>query len=132
VLGALGAVASVVLGAVFLVAAVAKFARPAQWRAQATELVLTRPTEHVRLFDAVPTVEATLGALLVVQWHRQVVATVAVLVIVGFSALLVVRLLQGRRPPCACLGALRTRPIGWGSVARNAFLLALALLAALA
>jgi hypothetical protein len=127
-----GAIAAVVLGAVFLVAAVAKLAHPAQWRAEATELVLTRPTEHVRLFDVVPAVEATLGALLVVQWHREVIAAVAAMVLVSFSALLVVRLAQGRRPPCACFGALRARPIGWGSVARNAVLIALALLAALA
>ena len=27
---------------------------------------------------------------------------------------------QGRRPPCACFGALTTKPIGWGNVVRNA------------
>jgi hypothetical protein len=46
--------------------------------------------------------------------------------LVAFTALLMVRLLQGRRPPCACFGALSSKPIGWGNVARNAVFLALA------
>ena len=46
--------------------------------------------------------------------------------LVGFTTLLVLRLLQGRRPPCACFGAWTTKPIGWGNVVRNAGFLALA------
>ncbi|MFT3853869.1 MAG: MauE/DoxX family redox-associated membrane protein [Ilumatobacteraceae bacterium] len=125
------AIAAVLVGAVFLVSAITKLARPAQWRAQATELVLGGASPE-RLFDAVPVVEAVLGALLVVQWQRTPVALVAVAVLGAFTALLVVRILQGRRPPCACFGSLSTKPVGWSSVARNLALIALALLAALA
>ena len=42
------------------------------------------------------------------------------------------RLAEGRRPPCACFGALSRRPVGPGSVVRNVVLIALALLAAFA
>lgn len=125
------AIAAVLVGAVFLVSAVTKLARPAQWRAQATELVLGSASP-ARTLDAVPVVEAVLGALLVVQWHRTLAALLAAGVLGVFTALLVVRLLQGRRPPCACFGSLSTKPIGWPSVARNLALIALALVAALA
>ena len=125
------AIAAVIVGVVFLVSAVAKFARPDQWRAQAGELVLgsRRP---VRAFDAVPAVEAVLGALLLVQWQRTTVALIAAAVLCVFTALLVVRLAQGRRPPCACFGTLTTKPISWMTVARNLVLIALALVAAFA
>ena len=124
-------VAAVVLGAVFLTSAITKFAHPTQWRTQAGELVLGSPTQR-RGFDAVPVVEAVLGALLVVGWRRTAVAFVAGAVLIAFTGLLVVRLLQGRRPPCACFGSLSAKPIGWSSVARNLVLIALAGVAALA
>ena len=42
---------------------------------------------------------------------------------------LVLRLAQGRRPPCACFGAWSATPIGWGHVARNAVFAAFAAVA---
>jgi hypothetical protein len=59
------------------------------------------------------------------------VAAVAAGLLVAFTALLAVRLLQGRRPPCACFGTLSSKPIGWANVARNAVFLALAAVVAL-
>ena len=59
-------------------------------------------------------------------------AVAAAALLGAFTVLLVVRLAQGRRPPCACFGAWSTRPVGFGSVARNVVLIALALLAATA
>ncbi len=75
----------------------------------------------------VPVIELVIGALLVAQLGRRLVALCAALLLVAFTALLVVRLRQGRRPPCACFGALSTKPIGWGNVVRNAGFLVLAL-----
>ena len=77
-------VAAVVLGAVFLISAITKFAHPAQWRAQAGELVLGAPAQR-RGFDAVPVVEAVLGALLVVGWRRTAVAVVAGAVLIAVA-----------------------------------------------
>jgi len=117
-------VASVIVAAVFVVASVTKFASPAAWLDQARGLGVPRSIALV-----VPVVEAVLGAWLLVQWERRAAAITAAVVISAFSALIVVRLVQGRRPPCACFGSLSARPLGPGSLVRNAVLLAVALLA---
>jgi hypothetical protein len=80
----------------------------------------------------VPWLEIGLGALLITGVWRPAVALVAAGLLGAFTVLLVLRLAQGQRPPCACFGAWSTRPIGYGSVARNVVLIALALLAATA
>ncbi|MGZ6987202.1 MAG: MauE/DoxX family redox-associated membrane protein, partial [Ilumatobacteraceae bacterium] len=51
---------------------------------------------------------------------------VAAALLVSFTTLLVLRMAQGRRPPCACFGAWTAKPIGWRNVVRNAVLLGLA------
>jgi len=114
-------VASVLLGAVFVVASVTKFAAPRQWRAQASDLGVSRNVAIV-----VPYVEAMIGALLIAQIARRPVAVVAALLLAGFTTVLVVRLLQGRHPPCACFGAWSSKPIGWSNLARNVGFLVLA------
>ena len=75
---------------------------------------------------AVPFVEAVVGALLVTQLARRVTAVVAAVMLVAFTALLVRRLSQGLRPPCACFGALSSKPISWGNVVRNGVFVAIA------
>ncbi len=114
-------VASGLLGAVFLVSGVMKVAAPTQWRAQSADLGVPRLVALVT-----PSIELVVGALLVAQIARRPVAMVTGALLVAFSTLLVVRLLQGRRPPCACFGTWTTKPIGWGHVLRNAGFLALA------
>ena len=119
-------VASIVLGAVFVVSGITKIAAPAQWRTQSAELGVPRIAVTV-----VPFLELAVGALLVAQLARSFAAVVAALLLVGFTGLLVVRLAQGRRPPCACFGALSTKPIGWSNVVRNVVFLVLAIVVAL-
>jgi uncharacterized membrane protein YphA (DoxX/SURF4 family) len=114
-------VASVVLGAVFVVSGVSKVSAPRQWRAQSAGIGVPRFVAAI-----VPFVELLVGALLVAQIARRVVAVVALALLVGFTTLLLVRLSQGRRPPCACFGAWSAKPIGWGNIVRNAVFLALA------
>jgi hypothetical protein len=121
-----GTIALVVLGGVFVVAAVAKFAGWESWRNQSAGMGVAWTIASV-----VPTVELLIGALAVATVARVAVAWSAVGVLVMFTALLVVRLRQGRRPPCACFGALQPKPIGWGHVARNLAFIALGLVAAL-
>ena len=118
--------ASVLLGALFLGAGVTKVANPQQWRAQSAELGVPDAVATV-----MPYVELSVGALLIAQLARRPVAVVAGLLLIAFTTLLVVRLLQGRRPPCACFGAWTANPIGWSNVARNAAFIALALVVAL-
>ena len=114
-------VASLVLGAVFVVSGVTKIAAPSQWRAQSAELGVPAPIATV-----VPFLELAVGALLVAQLARSIAALVGAVMLIAFTVLLIVRLAQGRHPPCACFGALTTKPIGWGNVVRNAVFLVLA------
>lgn len=116
-------VVSVLLGAVFVISGVMKVASPRQWTAQSAGLGVPSVVAAV-----VPFVELAVGALLVAQIARRAVAGVAGALLIAFTALLVVRLSQGRRPPCACFGAWSSKPIGWSNVARNAAFLALAAL----
>lgn len=109
-----------------LVAGVSKLARPAVWRTESAGMGVTW-----RLAQPVPYVETVLGALLLVQLQRHVVAWVAVALFVAFTALLAARLAQGKRPPCACFGSLSATPIGPGHLARNAVFIAVAVAAAL-
>ncbi len=120
-------IAAVVLGVVFLVAGGTKIASVVTWRQQAVDLGAPRWIAQV-----LPGVEIAIGALLVSQFQRRAVAIVAAVVLLAFTTLLVVRLRQGRRPPCACFGSLSATPIGWTHVGRNALFVAIAAVAAFA
>lgn len=115
--------AAVLLGVAMLVAGGGKLASPT-WPEHA--LGLGAPPWAV---PVVPWIELCLGALLVVQWSRHLVAALAAALLLVFTAMLVRRLAEGRRPPCACFGGLSTRPIGPWSVVRNAILVGLAIIA---
>jgi hypothetical protein len=123
----LAAVAGFVLGAVLLVSGALKLAAGPQWAAQAA--AIGAPGVAV---PVVPWVELALGALLVAGVERTAVGLLAAAMLAVFTALLVVRVAEGRRVPCACFGRRSTRPVGAGAIARNAILIALALVAALA
>ena len=118
-------VASLLLGAVFIFSGITKVAAMQQWRAQASALGVAG-----FVVSALPIVELAVGALLVAQIARRPVAIVAGVLLMAFTALLAVRLSQGRRPPCACFGALTSKPISWTNVARNAAFIALAVVIA--
>ncbi len=55
-------------------------------------------------------------------------AIVALVLLLGFSTLVVLRLREGSVAPCRCFGSTRTRPISWIDLARNGGLAALAVL----
>jgi hypothetical protein len=116
-------VAGVALGAVLLVAGIAKRIDRA-WPLEAA--AFGAPTWVARVL---PYVELALGALLVAGVSQRFVAGLAAILLIGFTVKLVVLLVHGRRPPCACFGARSARPIGWWSIVRNLLLLALAGLA---
>jgi uncharacterized membrane protein YphA (DoxX/SURF4 family) len=116
-----GVIASILLGAVFLLAGASKIAAGASWPRQAREL-----GAPAFVAPLVPWVEIVIGALLVSQIAKSVVALAAIVVLVTFTALIVLRLAQGKRPACACFGAWSATPIGPIDVARNLALIALA------
>ena len=120
-----GIAAAIVVAAVLLLAGVSKLARPADWRAQAAGLGVP-----ALVAVGVPLMEIGIGAALVVQWQRHAMAWAAAALFGAFTALLVTRLAQGQRPPCACFGALSSRPIGTSHLVRNVVFIAIAVLAA--
>jgi hypothetical protein len=119
-------VAAIVLGAVFVVAAVAKIAAGTTWVAQARELGAPTPVA-----TALPGVELVVGALLLAGLAGPLPAVVAALLLVAFSVAIARQLVDGRHPPCACFGAWSQRPLGEGHLLRNAGLIVVALVALL-
>lgn len=118
-------VASIVVGAALVLAGASKLAARDTWPSQARGL--GAPDLVIPLL---PWLEIVVGALLIAQVARPVMATIAIALLLAFTALLVVNLRQGRRPPCACFGAWSAKPIGAGHIARNLALIALAVIAA--
>lgn len=114
-------IASILLGCAFLVAGGSKLAAAESWPNEARGL--GAPGWSIPI---VPWFELALGATLVVQAAPVPAALVAAGLLVLFTALIVARLREGARPPCACFGAWSSRPLGPGHVMRNAALLALA------
>ena len=79
----------------------------------------------------VPYVELAVGAAGVVVVLLPWSAYAAIALLVMFTIVIVRRLLDGSRPPCACFGSRSARPLGAIHVVRNAVLLGLALVAAI-
>jgi uncharacterized membrane protein YphA (DoxX/SURF4 family) len=116
-------VASLLLGAAFVVAGGSKLAAGPAWAAQAAGL--GAPSVAV---PVVPWLELAVGAALVAQLLEPLPALVAIVLLVAFSTLIAQRLREGRRPPCACFGAWSASPIGPGHLARNGVLILLGVL----
>lgn len=121
---AIGVGAAVVVGAAFLLAGGAKLAAGRAWPQQASDL--GAPTFVVPI---VPWTEIVVGGLLAAQVARPVFAAIALAMLLAFTTLLVLRLKQGKRPPCACFGSWSAKPLGWRHLARNAALAAVAVVA---
>lgn len=120
--------ARLVLAGVLTVAAVAKFVDlEAFARATRSLGVADRFVPALRV--GVPFVELLLAVGLLLTPVAPFAAIGALLVFLGFTALLVWNLAQGRRPACNCFGRSADEPISWWSVARN---VALAVLTGLA
>ena len=122
-----GTIASVLLGAVFVVAGGAKLAAGPAWPEQARALGAPRPIARV-----LPWVELAVGAALVVDLVAPVPGLVALVLLVSFSVAILRQLRHGRHPVCACFGAWSATPIGAGHLWRNAALTALAVVALVA
>lgn len=73
-----------------------------------------------------PWIEIALGIALIFRMSPRLVGTLALLLLVGFTASLVRVIASGHRPPCLCFGSSRARPVSWKTVARNVVLIACA------
>lgn len=123
-MNAVAVVASVLVGLVFVVAGASKLAAGPRWSTNARDLGAPG-----LVIPVIPWIELAIGAGLVAQLAVPVPAIAALVMLAGFSMLLVVRIRAGERPACACFGAWSASPIGWRHLARNAVLAMLAVLA---
>jgi uncharacterized membrane protein YphA (DoxX/SURF4 family) len=122
--GLIGRIASIGLGLVFVVSGGYKLADGPAWPRQAADMGVSRPVAVV-----VPWFELVLGAVLVSGLLSPWAELVAVGVLIVFTIVIVRRLLDGSRPPCACFGSRSKRPLGRRHVLRNLGLLAVAVIA---
>lgn len=106
-----------IVGAVLLLAGVAKLAGPAP------QIGLPRWVEAV-----LPWVELAVGALVVAGFR--VAAGAAILLLAGFTGWLARRLRRGDRRPCGCFGEAAGRPVSGWSIGRNVVLMVIAAVAA--
>ncbi len=113
--------AGLVLGIAFLAAGAAKIAAGPLWAQQAQAIGAPQVAVAV-----VPPLEIVIGALLCTRVAPAIVAVIALVVLTLFTALILIRLAQGKRPPCACFGSWSARPLGWRHLLRNGVLIALA------
>jgi peroxiredoxin/uncharacterized membrane protein HdeD (DUF308 family) len=118
-------VARLVLGAVFLVAGVAKLVDRAGSRQAATDFgapaFLAGP-----LSIFVPFAELAVAGLLVPKASAWWGAAGALALLLVFVAAIGANLARGRQPDCHCFGQLHSAPAGWRTLARNGALAVLA------
>ncbi len=117
-------IASLVLGAAFVLAGASKIAAGKAWPVQALDLGVPPAIALV-----VPWLELVVGAALLAQLVEPCTAVVAIVMLVAFTGLVAVRLAEGMRPVCACFGGWSAKPIGPATIARNAGLMVAGLLA---
>lgn len=116
-----------IVGAVFVFAGVSKFFMGSKWLLQARNLGVPRA-----LMVFVPWVESVVGVALLGRVLPMLTYLVAALLLAGFTALIVSKLIRGQHPQCACFGSRSSKPIGWSNVTRNLVLIALIVVAAFA
>ena len=119
-----GRIASVSLGLMFVVSGVYKLADGPAWPRQAADMGVRRSLALV-----VPWYELVLGAALISTLLSPWAETLAALTLAVFTIVIVQRLLDGSRPPCACFGSRSNRPLGGRHLARNVALLVVATIA---
>jgi hypothetical protein len=122
--GVVGWLCGAVVGLALLVSGAAKIADRPRWREQAAGM--RAPAWAV---PALPWVELVVGAALVTRLATPWAAVAAAALLVAFTGLITLNLLDGRHPPCACFGQLSVKPLAWSAVGRNAVLFVLAALA---
>jgi hypothetical protein len=116
-------VASIVLGFTFVVAGGAKIASGPAWPVHVRDLGAPAIVAPV-----LPWIELLVGAALIAQLFEPYAALAAIALTIAFTVLIALRLIQGRRPVCACFGAWSAKPIGPRHLVRNGAMLVLGVL----
>lgn len=121
----IGTIARIAVGVAFVVAGATKLAAGRAWPEQARGLGVDG-----RVAAVLPWIELVLGATTVVGVVEPWPIGACAVLLAAFTVVIAARLRRGEHPPCACFGAWSARPIGGGHLARNATLLALAVVGA--
>jgi uncharacterized membrane protein YphA (DoxX/SURF4 family) len=119
------------LAGVFMLAGFTKLRDLARTREDFTALGLPPRTVPV-LSIGLPVLECTVGALMLFGSSAELGVALAIALLTIFTAVIGLNLWRGRRPACACFGALTHARIGVGTLLRNLGLMAVALLLLLA
>ncbi len=122
----MGIVAGIVVGLMFVAAGVLKLVAGPGWLKQAADMDVSRPIALV-----VPYVEVVVGVLVAAQLFKPWPAVAAVALLLAYTVVIVRRIRDGSRPPCACFGTRSKRPLGAYHVVRNLALIAVAVVALL-
>ena len=119
-----GIIAGIVVGGALVIAGVIKLQEGPAWIKQAADMGVKRPLARV-----VPYVEIVVGILAALPWLHPWSALLALALLLAFTVVIVLRLLDGTRPPCACFGSRSKKPLSYEHVLRNVALLAIGALA---
>lgn len=112
--------ARVILSAVLLAAGGAKLRDGFAWIRQAGDMGVWPPVARV-----VPWIEVAVGLAMLPPWLLPWPLWCAGVLLVTFTIVIIMRVADGSRPPCACFGARSQRNLGPRDIARNLGLLAL-------
>ena len=121
-----GIVAGAVVGLALIWAGVLKLVEGPAWLKQAADMDVARP-----IAQAVPYVEIAIGVPFAVHLFAPWPAVAALVLLAAYTVLIVRRIADGSRPPCACFGSKSKRPLGAYHVVRNLGLMAVAVVAVL-
>ncbi len=122
---ALGIVPGVLLSIVFLAAASGKLTDRAGTRKAVSDFGVPEVLGKSVAF-ALPAAELTVAILLLSGSTRLAGAAGALGLLSLFTVAIAANLARGRKPDCHCFGQLHSAPAGWGTLARNAVLVAVA------
>ena len=114
-----------IVGAVFVYAGVSKVLSGKRWPQAARQLGVPPAVAYTVM---VAEVVVGLGVVLGGTWQQGFLAAAAAMLL-AFTLLLAVRMRDTERPPCACFGATKQRPIGSRDIVRNVSLLVLVMVA---
>lgn len=124
-------VCRLVLAAVFVLAAVGKLAdQPGARRAAGEFGVPERLTGIAGM--GLPLIELAVAAALVPPLSAPYAAAAATLLLLAFAAAMIRMMARGEQPDCHCFGAIHSKPVSGGALARDGVLAAVAAFTAVA
>lgn len=127
ILGFLTSLATWILGAVFLLAATAKWFDLASFRYALSAFAIAPRSWTPYLAIAVPSLESILGLALLFNWQIKIVASICLVVLVTLTSILGFKLRQGKTEGCGCFGPRLDARIGRWTFVRNGLLIGLVL-----